>query len=195
VGQVWITTLQASAWWSTDGIDWIGVSNKSGQFDVGADIYSWLEGVVDTGNGLVAVGTARDDPYRTLNAAVWISNDDGHTWWRVQDPGLEGYHEEVMNDVLTVGDLLIAVGEASNYPAYWPQPLPDWRSIGAVWTSEDHGLTWHRMDNPDRVFGSYVGDWIKIEAIVASGNRFVAAGYDGTGVAVWVGTIEEGEGQ
>ena len=151
-------------------------------------------GVVATDNGLVAVGTAGriNDRYLSVDAAVWLSSS-GHTWRRMHDPELKGYHQEVMRDVAAVGDLLIAVGEASNYPAYWPQPLPDAQSTGVVWISEDHGATWHRMDDHDRVFGSYLADWITLRSVATSGSQLVAAGYDGEGVAVWTGTIDKGD--
>ena len=194
VGFSWTDGQQAAAWWSTDGVDWTPVSDEDGQFQVALNEVSKLYGVVATDNGLVAVGTVgRSDQLQHFEGAVWLSGN-GHTWRRQLDPELNGYHQEIMRDITKVGNLLIAVGESSNYPGYWPQPLPGSRSIGVVWISEDDGATWHRMDNPDRVFGLFVGDWISIRSITSFGGRLVAAGYDGEGVAVWVGTIEEGEG-
>jgi hypothetical protein len=195
VGQSWIIAEQAAAWWSTDSTNWTSVSNEDGQFDVSADIQSFLDGVASTGNGLVAVGTARQDPGTSLNAAVWLSGNNGRTWRRVPREQLRGFHQEVMRGVTTIGDLLVAVGESSNYPGYWPQPSRDDRSIGVVWVSQDGGATWDRMDAPNHVFGAFVSDWVSIRTVTSFGNQLVAAGYDGKGMAVWVGTIEEGEGQ
>ena len=193
VGISWDIAAESAASWSTDGIEWTRVSDEDGQFQTSFGLLSWLGGVVATGNGLVAVGTAGvNDPIMSMDAAVWLSSN-GHTWRRMHDPELKGYHQEVMRDVAAVGDLLIAVGEASNYPAYWPQPLPDMRSTGVVWISEDHGATWHRMDDHDRVFGSYLADWITLRSVATSGSQLVAAGYDGEGVAVWTGTIDKGD--
>ncbi len=194
VGQAWEPVQQSAAWWSANSTEWTRVSDEDGQFRASHHLLSWLGSVVATDNGLVAVGTAGANyaSYMSLDAAVWLSSN-GHTWRRMHDPELKGDHQEVMRDVIAVGDLLIAVGETSGGLGYWPQPLPGTYSNGVVWISEDDGATWHRMDDHDRVFGSYLADWITLRGIASSGSQLVAAGYDSEGLAVWTGTIEKGD--
>jgi hypothetical protein len=186
---------QAAAYWSTDGTDWTLVTDLDAWLSDPGHTTSPLYGVVATDYGLVAVGTMGwSDEVGHYEAAVWLS-PNGHTWRRLSDPELDGNHQEVMYDVTAVGDLLIGVGESTRSPFWTPQHQPYARSTGVVWISEDAGTTWHWTDDPDGVFGSYIADWISIRSVVSVGNQLVAAGYDGTGVAVWVGTIEKGEGR
>ena len=103
-------------------------------------------------------------------------------WQRVSpDEALGGPGEQRLDDVVTFGDELVAVG-SSHRP-----DEPDADIDGAVWRSTD-GIEWERVADTAAALGG-PGDQ-RILAVVedpGSGGALVAVGSDGESAAVWVG--------
>lgn len=163
--------IDAAVWTSTNGEQWQRITDGDlTDTASAAAMYS----IANTGNGLVAVGTAwegdsdtgRDEP------AVWTSAD-GLEWERIPhgDWALGGRMYGVASSEYGV----IAVGVVDEENG----------SAGAVWTSPD-GITWSQHDGDPAVFraltdGSPEPDWIyytELSAITATDDAWVAAGHD-----------------
>ena len=139
----------------------------------GGDRRQEMLGVAATGGGFVAVGRDTDPAGSNFDAAVWRS-DDGLTWERVALPadGFSGPESQGMNDVVSTGTGLVAVGRDG--------------LDAAVWRSGD-GVTWERVRS-DVLQGPGAQEMI---AVVAGGPGLVVVGYDDVGgerrrdAAVW----------
>jgi hypothetical protein len=139
----------------------------------GGDRRQEMLGVAATGGGFVAVGRDTDPAGGNFDAAVWRSAD-GSTWERVALPadGFSGPESQGMNDVVSTGTGLVAVGRDG--------------LDAAVWRSGD-GITWERVSS-DVLQGPGAQEMI---AVVAGGPGLVVVGYDDVGgdrrrdAAVW----------
>ena len=120
-------------WLSEDGFTWTRVPYDESVF--GGDVMA-MTGVADNGTRLVAVGTIRGplgpggaDCPDYSGSAVWISDDQGHTWVRVpHDPAVFGGEEEDNHRMFAVfvnDDGFVALGDD-------------------LWTSPD-GWSWTRL--------------------------------------------------
>lgn len=143
----------AAVWTSPDGQVWSRVPHDEAVF---ADGWMWMNDVVETGDGLVAVGR---DEGRTRGAA-WTSRD-GEQWTRVAHEG-SGLDDEVSSHLHAVsagGPGLVAVGAILT-------------SELAVWTSTD-ASSWVRVDPPEGA-----GSGQLLNDVIAAGPGFVAVGSD-----------------
>lgn len=129
----------AAVWTSPDGLTWSRVVDDE-------DVFGWewveIRAVAAGADGLVAVGhgpldpidRTSDDSVQTGMGWVWTS-PDGLDWTPVaHDQTVFGNAQ--LNDVIAVGDTLIAVGGVGINTAGG--------EVAAVWTSSD-GLTWERL--------------------------------------------------
>lgn len=139
-------------------------------FDLGARV----EGLVDIGDGsLVAVGSG--DTIESLDPTVWRSSDSGLSWALVLPPA-DPSRDEVMADVAVSAEgQLVAVG-------YLVDRDPDSGLVlseqGAVWTSDDDGLTWQGPVALPPDLGTHE---MLSAVVVGGGGRLVAVGRAGDG--------------
>lgn len=190
---------QAAVWTSVDGTAWTRITHDEATF--GGDGNQWMESVTTGGPGLVAVGG--DWSRASFSAAVWTSTD-GTVWDRVpHNPAVfGGENDQAMNDVLTAGSGLVAVGRV------WGQHAGDHSAGGddsaaSVWTSED-GVSWSWLGYDEAIFGSEDNSGFLLSdgpvfteyrqlmrSAVATESGVVAVGADWSGpshgAAVWVG--------
>jgi hypothetical protein len=169
---------QAGIWFSLDGTTWDSVPSS----DLGPGV---VHDVVQTGQGLVAVGIATGDPappqcdggYRmpwASDAVVWTS-PDGVTWRRTEDQ--VALTEARLEVVASQGSGLVAVGTDAQGPQ--------------AWFSTD-GLSWDRAAMPavPNVLFTDATDraWpnMSVHDLESIDGRFIAVG------TVWLG---EGSGQ
>jgi hypothetical protein len=118
-------------WTSVDGITWNATGDDQESLIQGAVLPLAL---VDTGQRLVAVGAACDDPERScpVRPAVWTS-PDGAVWTRVPHQQTVFGSAGGIHDVVVTDTGVVAVGSVCAGESCRP----------AVWTSSD-GLTWIR---------------------------------------------------
>jgi hypothetical protein len=172
--------ISAKVWTSVDGLTWTRVPDDEAGFDGGQNPVSVTAG----GPGLVAVGG--DDSY--AGAGVFTSVDGFH-WVQVPDdeaifsatygsdsaPDSRVYQPPpegaglAMNDVIAVGDGLVAVGG----PTYNYRGPRDGDLGAAVWTSPD-GITWSRVPHDTAVFGGTGEN--SIWSVTTAGSNLVAVG-------------------
>jgi DNA-binding SARP family transcriptional activator len=122
---------------------------------------------VTTFHGLiVAVGFGESTEDR--DAAIWFSRDGGLDWSAVPDPEnvLGGIGDQQINDVVTGGPGLVAVGQETTIGG---------DENAAVWVSTD-GIHWTRVEDPTGAFGGVGAQ--QMSAIAASGTVLIAAGSD-----------------
>jgi hypothetical protein len=154
-GESGLIAIGGKVWTSPDGFNWSVVHDDRD-----------LDAVAVTESGFVGVGGDGN--------TVWTS-PDGVTWNRVpQNDSFfgGGADKQVMYDVATVGDQVMAVGTS-------------------VWTSPD-GLTWSRIYQDPALPGQLRGG---MHAVAAGPSNLVAVGRDGARAAVvWVGTPSEPPG-
>lgn len=142
-----------SVWTSPDGLNWSVVPDAP---DIGA--------VTATRSGFVGVGTEKTtenacEAAGECTATVWTS-PDGTTWNRVpHDEAVfgGGPDKQMMSDVTTVGDQLVAVGTS-------------------VWASAD-GLTWSRVYQDPALAGAYHGRIMN--GVAAGPTSVLVVGGDG----------------
>jgi hypothetical protein len=188
--------ISAKVWTSVDGLTWTRVPDDEAGFD---GVHVPLS-VTAGGPGLVAVGLDG------AGAGVWTSVDGFH-WVQVPDdeaifsatygsdsaPDSRVYQPPpegaglAMNDVIAVGDGLVAVGG----PTYNYRGPRDGDLGAAVWTSPD-GITWSRVPHDTAVFGGTGEN--SIWSVTTAGSNLVAVGSHQHSIeidanaAVWVAT-------
>lgn len=142
--------------------------------DEGFDLGARVEGVVELRDGsLVAVGSG--DTIESLDPTVWRSRDSGLSWALVLPPA-DPIRDEVMADVAVSADgRLVAVGSIVDRDPDSGQMLSE---QGAVWTSDDDGLTWQGPVALPSDLGSHQ---MLSGVVVGSGGRLVAVGRAGDG--------------
>jgi hypothetical protein len=116
---------QAAVWTSPDGTTW---SEPEARLGAGT-----INMVIPVEQGFVAVGILGNSP------EVWLSPDGG-TWTHatsIEGP-IAGGVKLVMNRVTAVGDRLFAVGF---------EELNRTSRLAAMWTSDDQGATWTRVES------------------------------------------------
>jgi serine/threonine-protein kinase len=160
----------AAAWTSTDGTSWTRVPPS----ELAAPGNQELSGVAVLGTDVVAVGS--DTSSGTMDAAVWISHDDGTSWSRAADPGLVATGDQVMRRVIAAPPGLVALG----YTA-----VGNGRDA-AVWTSTD-GESWTPVPSSD--FAG-AGDQ-EIFSVATFEGQIIAVGSSATAsgdldAAVWI---------
>ena len=116
-------------WSSADGVRWTRVANATalGTGTIRQIRFVGSEGII------VAVGSdTTESPTGTSDSrgVVWTSQG-GQLWSRYAGPPLAG---GTVNDVAALGSHLVAVGSTGDL------------GTGLVWTSEDAGASWHRVD-------------------------------------------------
>jgi hypothetical protein len=132
-----------------------------------------MHAVTVGGPGFVAVGGGPLTPWDlegeepTWAAWVWTSTD-GTTWQRVPHDDDVFSANTTMNDVVAIGDTLVAVGGEHD------------DEHAAAWTSTD-GIQWKRVPHDDAVFG-----YSAMNGVAAYGDGLVAVG-DGS---AWIATPE-----
>lgn len=104
-----IFASDAAVWISEDGLAWTMVPQEGG---LKGRLGESINGVVDTGDVLIAVGTEME-PNWDAGGVVWESTDGGITWERVADPGsifssASGWNS--IDGVLFDGGKVIAIG-------------------------------------------------------------------------------------
>lgn len=175
-----ISSGDARAWTSVDGLTWQAAPTAAGMVD------AEMESVVAGRDGFVAVGSDGFPGGNTQlpgarGAAVWLSRD-GRTWTRV--PNQASFAGGVMFGVRRTSSGYVAWGEIHD-PGGSTTPLPP------IWTSAD-GLHWDRAAG----IADAGGPGNPIASIAVLGDRLVAVGSrqlpesaEGISVpAVWVST-------
>lgn len=155
-----ISSGDARAWTSTDGLTWQAVPTTPGMID------AEMESVAAGPSGFVAVGSDGFPGGNTQlpgarGAAVWLS-PDGRTWERV--PEQASFQGAVMFGVLRTPSGYVAWGEIHDTGGSSPPAPP-------IWTSSD-GQQWERAKG----IGDAGGPGAPIASIVAIGDRLVAVG-------------------
>lgn len=153
---------RAVVWTSRDGLGWTRAPDDAAALR--GDCDQGMSSVTSGGPGLVAVGGAAYDPDSSTGwsrAAVWTS-PDGVTWTRVpHEDAVFGDADAApmaMSDVVSLGTMLVATGEAAGRPA--------------AWASLD-GATWSRMDLGP-LFDP--AESVYLSALTAGGPGLVAVG-------------------
>lgn len=167
----------AAVWLSHDGLTWSPSPGQSGLAESGAQAINGMSGA--GGGRLVAVGS--DGPPGSEDAAVWLSDDGGETWSRVEGSRrqLGGSGAQSMSRVGGTPVGLLAAGFDTD-----PVDGKD----GAVWISKD-GTSWKEFTGGD--LGGPGEQKLKRIARRPGTTGFVAAGYDttpgkGTDAAIWL---------
>jgi hypothetical protein len=161
----------AAVWASTDGSSW----TESVTGGLGGPLEQQMDSVVAL-NGSIVAGGFRQTASGGRDAAVWVSENSGLTWQRVDQDSLGGDGDQQINGLTTGGPGLVAVG----------QETIGGDTNAVVWTSTD-GSVWSRVDDPSARFG---GDGPqRMFTVTSSPFGAVAAGADGVGAdsdaAVW----------
>jgi TIR domain len=165
-----------AVWTSADfGEDWQLVPTEGQVFGGdGNQIIERVQEIQDGSgiSGLVAVGS--DDGSGDTDGAVWLADATAGGWRRIEADELRGQGIQQIQDVGTIGTTLIAVG--------FEDAGSD--EDGVVWTSENSGETWIRLD--DEAFGGD-GDQrivrvIAPEQAVEGLPRIVAGGFETSGL-------------
>jgi hypothetical protein len=184
---------------------------------------------VVTDSGFVAVGAdtvgGHDDGFDGSRcAAIWVSGT-GTGWTRVDAPGVCEQEEGLYHVTVAPSGTVTAFGKLFDWTSDDPTDPDSWqptarsdgeiscipqawiRDVGValVWSpdllcvSDDGGTTWLPTDTSS---GPLEGRYVRVNAVVPFGDRFVAVGGDGlefpgTGAitsggvgVVWIGTIE-----
>jgi hypothetical protein len=166
---------------SADGLTWTLVSQALEEFCPSgrASQKVAVEVITALGSRLVAVGwEVAPGPHE--NAVVWVSDDRGTSWARVEDASLiagadDGYHLD-MTGVTAGGPGLVAVGTAKVAGCFdCTRP--------AAWVSED-GLSWQRL-------GDDALDFTDVEGPAVGFYRVVADAETGTLLALGSGVNGE----
>jgi hypothetical protein len=155
-----ISSGDARAWTSTDGVRWQAVPSSAGMLD------AEMESVTAGPDGFVAVGSDGFPGGNTQlpgarGAAVWLSSD-GRTWTRA--PSQTSFEGAVMFGVAHTSSGYVAWGEIHDPGGSGP-------SLPPIWTSSD-GLHWDRASG----IGDAGGPGNPIASVVAMGDRLVAVG-------------------
>ena len=166
----------AAVWATEDGQTW----ERIGSDALGGEGNQTINRVAGSPFGQVAVGL--DTASGSADAAIWISEDGGDSWARVEDPNgeLGGPGDQVIRRVqkLETGVFtgLVAVGYDTSGG-----------SDAAVWVSSD-GADWIRVPDDDGVLGGE-GDQQMLDLTVA-GETLVGVGFDSSSGsrngAVWL---------
>jgi len=156
-----ISSGDARAWTSADGLRWQAVPTTKGMTD------AEMEAVTAGPNGFVAVGSDGFPGGNTQlpgarGAAAWVSLD-GHSWTRA--PSQTSFEGAVMFGVASTSTGYVAWGEIHDPGGSSVPPPP-------IWTSSD-GLHWDRSIGIADAGGP--GDPIT-SVVVVTGNRLVAVG-------------------
>jgi hypothetical protein len=127
-----------------------------------------IKGLACRRSRIVAVGVQADTHGNRGEAAVWLSNDFGHTWTRQHSRAFTGragfkQHGQQMTGVTTAPFGFVAVG--SDHPS-GPVGL-----AAAVWTSPD-GHRWTSISNPS-LSGTGI---IEMNDVALVDGRIVAGG-------------------
>ena len=152
-------------WSSDNGLDWTRRGQTTG---------AQFRAVAARGSGFVAVGTMAGDG--DADAAVWVSSD-GVEWARMMDPDLGGSLNQIMVDVVVVGDGLMGIGTES---------VPGGAFGMAVWMANPSG-DWTRLP---------LGETLEAEAaqspvaVTAGGQGVVVVGAAAGSPAIWLGFID-----
>jgi hypothetical protein len=162
-----VETTASAVWTSPDGLVWNAVQDPEALSEPGAPP---MGRVATGGPGLIATGamcsSGPDDEPCTWTGGVWTS-PDGTDWTRRTADEVGG-EAPMMNDLVTVGSSVIAVGSA---PPESGQAV-GFRSVGAAWTSSD-GIAWQRVPD-DEVFRG--ADRVELRSVAASEAGLVAVG-------------------
>ena len=171
--------LDIGIWVSEDGRTWSHHADEPAYVGWGE-----IEGVGVAGDQVVAAGylesdtdSCPDDDYRI---AIWLS--EGTTWSRVRHEG-EQFCGGPGNAVAAADDEIVVVGARGRWGSSGP-------FIAAAWVSRDGGVTWHRTDMPEDVFGRTSGNTALWDT-VQFGDGYVAVGTYGNEATVWIGTWNE----
>ena len=174
---------QAAVWTSQDGEVWQRVPYDDDLF--GVPIHqltagsTWINDVIATPDGFVAVGVSRDKP------TVWTSLD-GYNWSRTPNqPSAKGGYQPI-TAITQAGNMLIAVGFHQISPQV---AVGGPRQAALAWISHDNGQSWRAPTDEGSAFGPIQGEIYPID-VVADGTRLVAVGYRNDEGAVWTATIE-----
>ena len=168
---------QAAVWVSEDGETWQRVPHDDGLFGITQPTSgsTWMNDVVATPDGFMAVGVARNKP------AVWTSVD-GYSWTRTSNqPAAKGGYQP-MNAVTRTEGWLVAVG--------FYQSSTDTQTALA-WVSHDNGQTWRTPTDEGSAFTTPRTGTIYPHDVVGDGTQLLAVGYRNDSAAIWIGTIEE----
>jgi photosystem II stability/assembly factor-like uncharacterized protein len=117
-------TGDAMFWRSPDGGETWRSATKRDRFST-----EQMAAVAAGDFGLVAVGSAETP--EGLDAAVWMSTDDGESWERISAEALKQTGNQRMLGVITSDDMLVAAGIDGGKVALWRSP--------------DEGKTWERI--------------------------------------------------
>jgi hypothetical protein len=181
--------ISAKVWTSVDGLTWTRVPDDEAGFD---GVHVPLS-VTAGGPGLVAVGLggAGAGVFTSVDGFHWVQVPDDEAIFsatygsdsapdsRVYQPPPEGAGL-AMNDVIAVGDGLVAVGG----PTYNYRGPRDGDLGAAVWTSPD-GITWSRVPHDTAVFGGTGEN--SIWSVTTAGSNLVAVGSHQHSIENWSG--------
>lgn len=152
-------TFQVRAFSSPDGRTW--TEQEASGLGGPADVHDVVAG---PDGGAVAVGVSRngEDPgFGAFAPRAW-STTDGTSWTTVDLP-TNGAGEGSVGAVARVGDRLLAVGMLDR--------------AGAMWSSEDDGVTWTLAEPPGLPVATSLTDIVVGEdAVLVSGTGVAVAG-------------------
>lgn len=156
-----ISSGDARAWASSDGVHWQAATSAGGTTDAA------MEAVTAGPDGYVAVGSDGFPGGNTQlpgarGAAAWTSAD-GLSWTRV--PGLANFVGAMMTGVRRVDSSYVAWGET-----FRGRDVPG-TSLPPIWTSPD-GISWDRASG----ITDAGGPGTPIASITSIGDRLVAVG-------------------
>jgi serine/threonine-protein kinase len=146
-----------AVWRSTDGLGWEALTSAT----LGGPGDQQINAVASFGEYVVAGGWDRR-PGEEHDAAVWVSDDDGATWEKIDDADLGGPGQQWIRDIAATGSMLLAVGASGSYAAL----------EATVWTSVD-GRDWQRVDAPGLAAPRDQQMW----SVRSVGTTTVAVGY------------------
>jgi hypothetical protein len=183
VGFYWTgNDLDVGIWVSEDGRTWSHHPDEPFYTSWGE-----IQGLDAADGRIVATGYLESDtdpcPNDDYRLGVWVS--DGTSWLRL---GREG--EQLCGGpgsaVAMSGDEIVLVGARGRWGASGP-------FVAGAWVSRDAGVTWHRTDMSEDVFGRTSGN-TGLWDVVGSGDGYVAAGTYGNEATIWVGTRNDAFG-
>jgi class 3 adenylate cyclase len=173
-----------AVWTSKNGSSWSRITDQDAALGGAGD--QTMISLTEAGSMLVVVGfDTSTDTSGGIDAAVWISRDDGRTWRRIRERILGGQGDQELTSVAYgADDLIVGVG--------WHNLTQRSDQDASVWTSRN-GTDWARAPFVETTFGGE-GDQV-ILGVESFSEGFVAVGRNtaggGADAAVW--TSENGQ--
>lgn len=142
-------TVAGGIWLSTDGQDWTPAEVP----DSPSGTAVFVNGIVRSGDGYVAVGTL-GHPLGSgpMGSVIWLS-PDGRTW--TESEGSATVRNVPLSGLASMGNTIVADG------------------LAAVWRSDDAGTSWTEVAPPD-------ADGWNFSGVAVLDGQFIAPGFIGS---------------